>query len=314
MRMKTTVIVATALASAGFPFGAIGQEAIWPMPDAPAVVMNTLSTLQFYGPTPGFHHGLDLAAPAGTHVVAPVSGRVETGYYYERRSDYTYEVAIIAGDVTRWELHHMDPDDVPDAVESLARQGGEISAGETVGRIYDAAEIGIEPHLHINVIAPEGWYQNPLSRLPALGDELAPRIEHVWWARSEGDGSYAEVDPRETVPSVLVVDAWDLMPGMLGRQALYELRATRGGETIHAFTFDTLPERSFLEGLRDVYLLGELHTLDGQTARSEANETRRFLYAIPLDLERRPGMRIRIEVSDHAGNTAVKEIERAGPG
>jgi hypothetical protein len=167
---------------------------------------------------------------------------------------------------------------------------------------------------YINVISAEGIYQNPLNSLPTVGDELVPRIEHVWWARSEGDGSYAEVDPREMVPSTLVVDAWDLMPGMLDRQAIYELRATRGGETLHAFKFDTLPQRSFLEGLQDVYFLGELWTLDGQMIRSEANGTRRFLYSIPLEFEPRPRMRIRIEVSDHAGNTTVKEIELSDPG
>ena len=71
-------------------------------------------------------------------------------------------------DGERWELHHMKPGDVPAEVEALARSGGEISAGDMVGRIYDAAEIGIEPHLHINVISPEGIYHNPLNRLPAV--------------------------------------------------------------------------------------------------------------------------------------------------
>lgn len=302
------------LASAGLPSGGAGQEAIWPMPDAPPVVMNTISTLQFYGPTPGFHHGLDVAAPAGTRVVAPVSGRVETGYYYERQSDYTYEVAIITAGGERWELHHMDPDDVPAEVEALARSGGELSAGDMVGRIYDATEIGIEPHLHINVISPDGAYQNPLNRLPALGDDLDPSIEHVWWARPGAEGRYVEVDPRHSEPSILVMDAWDRAPGMLGRQSVYDLRVIRDGRTIHAFRFDTLPERSFLEGLDDVYLLGELQTLDREIVRSEARDSRRFLYVIPLEGEATSGAPIRIEVRDHAGNVAVTEVDLRGPG
>lgn len=90
----------------------------------------------------------------------------------------------------------MDPDDVPDEVEALAREGGQISAGDMVGRIYDAAEIGIEPHLHINVISSEGIYENLLNRFPALGDETPPRIENGWWARSGGDGTYIGVGPH----------------------------------------------------------------------------------------------------------------------
>lgn len=307
-------MVGVALATLAWPSNAEGQEAIWPMPGAPPVVMNTVSTLQFYGPTPGFHHGLDVAAPAGTRVVAPVSGRVETGYYYVRQSDYTYEVAIITDDGLRWELHHMDPDDVPDEVEALARSGGQISVGDMVGRIYDAVEIGIEPHLHINVISPEGIYHNPLNRLPALGDEFAPSIEHIWWARSEGDGLLVEVDPQESDPSLLVLEASDLAPGMLHRQAIYEVRVTRDGALLHAFKFDSLPETSFLDGLENVYFLGELQTLDGRIVRSEASDTRRFLYTVPLDAEPRPGMRLRIEVSDHAGNATVREVQLRGPG
>ena len=313
MRTTTFAIAAAALAAVALPSNAAGQQAIWPMPDTPPVVMNTVSTLQFYGPTPGFHHGLDVTAPAGTRVVAPVSGRVETGYYYVRQSDYTYEVAIITADGERWELHHMKPGDVPAEVEALARSGGEISAGDMVGRIYDAAELGIEPHLHINVISPEGIYHNPLNRLPALGDAFAPSIEHIWWVRSEGKGAYAEVDPREAEPTMLVFEASDLAPGLLHRQAIYELRVTLDGAPIHAFKFDTLPETSFLEGLENVYFLGELRTLDGQIARSEARDTRRFLYAVPLEGELVPGTRIRIEVSDHAGNTAVQEVQLSGP-
>jgi murein DD-endopeptidase MepM/ murein hydrolase activator NlpD len=42
--------------------------------------MNTVAALQMYGSQPGFHHGLDLQAPAGTKIYAPVSGVVATRY------------------------------------------------------------------------------------------------------------------------------------------------------------------------------------------------------------------------------------------
>ena len=56
------------------------QCSIWSDKSLTPSIINTLSTLQFYGPQPGFHHGLDLQAPAGTAVYAPVTGAGSNGF------------------------------------------------------------------------------------------------------------------------------------------------------------------------------------------------------------------------------------------
>src|SRR5512140_747934 len=85
----------------------------WPVHGA-FTIINTVSTLQFYGTTPGFHHGLDMHAPAGTPVYAPVGGIVGAGYYYPRAQvPYTYEVFIEGDDGFRWEFHHIDQATIP---------------------------------------------------------------------------------------------------------------------------------------------------------------------------------------------------------
>lgn len=283
---------------------AADAEPVWPVPDVPIRIMNTLSTLQFYGPTPGFHHGLDLAAPAGTMVVAPISGRVETRYYYKRKSDYTYEVAIIADDGTRWELHHIDPDEIPPAVEELASTGGRITAGEPVGGLYDASEIGIEPHLHINLIRTDGLYMDPLAVFPPIGDHEGPILNAHYWA-VERDGALIELMGAAD-------EATDLAPGDMGPLSLEAFSVRSDGRTLFEFDLETLPSASFLEGAGDVYFLRGLELEDGTVLGSDVVEDLHFLYAVPLG-ETAPGAAIEVVMRDASGNAARRTISRAGP-
>jgi len=279
-------------------------ETRWPLPEVDIRIMNTISTLQFYGPTPGFHHGLDLAAPSGTLVIAPISGRVETGYYYKRQSDYTYEIAITTDDGHLWEFHHIDPNEIPERVEELAAAGGRIEAGAVLGGIYDAAEIGIEPHVHINVIGPEGLYVDPLGLLPAIGDSTPPILEATWWARRDGE-RMLEIPPGDESAKFLVVDALDIAPGDLGAQSVQAISASQDGNKLFSFDLSVLPEPSFLDGVSDVYFLGALELLDGRILRSEIRETRRFLYAIPLSDSAET---VELTLRDSSGNVAKKSI------
>lgn len=285
-----------------FNNGVKAGEVEWPMPGQEAVLMNTISTLQFYGPKAGFHHGLDLVAPAGTRVVAPVSGKIETGYYYKRKSDYTYEIAITTANGERWELHHIDPDSIPEEVEQIAKNQGEIQAGAFLAEIYDASEIGIEPHLHINVVSAEGMYQNPLIHLQSIGDNASPTIANTWLAQKIND-KYVETKNRSAGVYYLIIDAFDMAPGAYARQSLYKMKVTQGDESIFEFVFDKLPHASFLEGVDDIYFLSDLKTLDGNIVRSRVKDDRKFLYAIKTQIPERGVTRIEIEVEDFYGNS-----------
>jgi hypothetical protein len=286
----------------------VSADALWPIPEQPFVVMNTLSTLQFYGPTtPGFHHGLDLAAAASSTVVAPVTGLVETRYYYREQTDYTYEIAITTPEGLRWEFHHIDPGTIPPEIEQLANQAGSLTAGTVIGRVYDASEIGIEPHIHINVIDLDGIYLNPLIFLPDTGDKNAPIFSEFWWVRRI-DADFIEIESPEPGMNTLIIAAYDIAPGNMHEQSIYSMQVLHGDKVIFNFKFDRLPYLSFFDGLDEIYFLGELTTLNGTVLRSESGELRQFLYAVDVNIDEAASRELRIVLEDFSGNTSSVDI------
>lgn len=283
---------------------------IWPIDAQSFRVMNTLSTLQFYGPTPGFHHGLDLMAPAGTPVVSPIAGRVSTGYYYERKSPYTYEVAVEANDGHRWEFHHLEPSTVPAALEEKAAGGGQVEAGELIGLIYDASPMGIPPHVHVNVISPEGYYQNPLRFLPSLPDEEPPVIRGIY-LEAVGEQTLCQ-NLDASLPAGryrLVLDAYDLLPPSNLEQSLYSLNVFVSDGENREFKFDQLPHKNFLKGADEIYHLSPVRCGREETFQNQvgARAARRFLYTVPMNLQDR-GNRLHIEAADFAGNVTTIQL------
>lgn len=167
---------------AGAALAAPGAKKAHPWPlKVPFAVMDTISTLQMYGNTPGFHHGVDLQAPAGSGVYAPVEGKVGMGYYYPRyKIPYTYMVSITAADGYRWEFHHIDQSSIPQAIRQLAATGGTVRRGALLAQIYDPAAMGIPSHVHVDVIDPKGVYHNGLAFFPPLQDNKPPVIRGVY--------------------------------------------------------------------------------------------------------------------------------------
>ena len=88
------------------------------------------------------HMAVDLFAPAGTPVYAPLDGVVEVRENRARRGDYGGLLVLRHGDF--WTLHgHLDP-------STLA--SGSVRAGEEIARL-GAPEVngGWEPHLHLQL-------------------------------------------------------------------------------------------------------------------------------------------------------------------
>ncbi len=266
----------------------------WPVHDS-FMIVNTISTLQFYGPTPGFHHGVDLQAPAGTPVYAPVGGIVGMGYYYPRAQvPYTYRVSIDGDDGFRWEFHHIDQTTIPKEIADLAKRNARVESGTMLARIYDAPKFDpdIPPHVHVDVIDGDGVYQNPLRFFPRISGNTALRIQGVYLVDVTNHvvaGRAAGIDLPTELPAGkydLVLDVIDILDGAVSGDSVSRLSVSANGASIGSFDFrDRLPKKSFLEGVRDVYRIEPILLPHGRTMTNQVENSRprKFLYRFELD-------------------------------
>ena len=279
-------------------------------------VMNTISTLQFYGDKAGFHHGLDLQASAGTKFFAPVGGVVDTRYYYRIQSPYTYEVSIQTEDGYLWQFHHLDPASIPPEIEALAQDGGTVESGVLLGEIYDASSLGIFPHVHINLIDSTGYYQNPWQFLPPPDDSQAPTIRGIYIIN---DNNQVVSEIEKSGEYALVVDAIDIIPPSEIGQSVYALEVficpseeddCAKPSLLSSVNFDQLPEQNdFISGAEEVYQIEPIVLPDGSqiTNQIKPEQPRRFLFRFPLPEEiiiEENQLNLQVIASDFVGNNA----------
>jgi len=273
------------------PIASQTHEWDWPYKRKNIAVMNNLSTLQFYGPYPGYHHGLDLLANGEEEVFAPVSGKVGTGYYYKHKSPYTYEISIELEDGYRVELHHIDPSSIPEKIERLAKEGGRIEKGEYLGKIYNSTHMNIPMHLHTNLINPDGYYSNPLHRYPKIADLTSPKIETIFIAE-ESEKSFKKISTSHLLKNpdkkkFLMVKAHDHAGKSDIVLGIYKMEVTLKSsdkeKQLHQFQFDQLPEKRFTKGT-EIYLSKPI-SIDGKVVEPgnmNAVRKRNLFYKIPL--------------------------------
>jgi hypothetical protein len=269
----------------------------WPVHDS-FTIIDTVSTLQFYGPTPGFHHGLDINAPAGTPIYAPVDGVVGMGYYYPRAQvPYTYEVSVDGDEGFRWEFHHVDKETIPKEIADLANRHGRLERGTLLARIYDAPKFdpNIPPHVHVDVIDRDGIYQNPLKFFAPLPDKTAPKIQGIYLVDANNHvlaGKAPGIDLPVLLPAgkyELVLDVIDVIDGAPMGDSVSRLSVSANGTSIGNLDFlDHLPKKSYLEGVKDAYKIEPITLPDGKTLMNQVDlsEPRKFLYRFDLDTSR----------------------------
>ncbi len=297
----------------------------WPVHDA-FTIIDTVSTLQFYGPTPGFHHGLDMHAPAGTPVYAPVAGVVGMGYYYPRAQvPYTYEVFIDGDDGFRWEFHHIDQATIPKEIADLANRHGRVDRGTLLARIYDAPKFDpqIPAHVHIDVIDRDGIYQNPLKFFPPVSDKTPPKILGIYLVDGTNHVVAGSV-PGIGLPSLLssgkyevVLDIIDFIDGAPMGDSVARLSVSVNGTSIGNLDFiDRLPKKSYLEGVKEVYKIDPIVLPDGKTLTNQVDLSapRKFLYRFDLDTSKTPVgadgvVQIKIMAQDFAQNSTRSTVE-----
>jgi hypothetical protein len=198
----------------------------WPVAfeDAQHTIGNSMVEFQPFG-APYYHGGCDLRTKAGEEIHAPVSGKLEAGHYgydtnpdgsmtkywmpWPQSGDATYfEVAVVADDGTRYELHHVDRSTLPDdIVAQLNTGGGRVTAGRLLGHVLEWPD-GVYHHTHYNIVLPSGVRVNPEYASPLLPDSKAPEVLGLYALAGSSVADFGDGAIRGAV-SEFVVDVVD---------------------------------------------------------------------------------------------------------
>lgn len=99
------------------------------------------------------HNGIDIAAPTGTPIVAPKSGRVISIY-----STATGGLQMVVEHAGGWRSGYAH------LSETIAKVGEDVMKGETIAKVGNTgASTG--PHLHFTITSPNGKKVNPENLL-----------------------------------------------------------------------------------------------------------------------------------------------------
>ncbi len=292
----------------------VEERHCWPL-CAPFQVMSTLSKLVFYGSAPGFHHGLDLRAAAGTPVHTPVGGVVmNIGNYYPNAGDYAYEIAIMAEDKMIWKFHHVDQSTVPPEI----KKGAEVNAGQHIADIYDPAKLSIKepPHVHIEILGPDGHLYDPLNWLPLLKHTEPPILRGLLVVDghnriiSELDENGHFTNPVTLGKYELILDIIDFIPPVGDGDAVKELRVCLDCREIHHLLFDRLPYETYMKGADEAYKIAPVIRKDGACLANFNVEEKPniHLYRCGLNLHgsNASSRALRIMAQGYAGNILEK--------
>lgn len=113
-----------------------------------------------------FHYGIDISCPDGTPLYAVMNGTINAGhsnpyqtYNFSPYGDYGYLITITNGPYVVKYGHCQDFSLSPSLVN-----GGQVSAGDFIGRSDTTGNAGNTPHLHFEIDTPHSYNPvNPLS-------------------------------------------------------------------------------------------------------------------------------------------------------
>jgi hypothetical protein len=197
-----------------------------------------------------------------------------------------------------------------------------VPQGAVLGAIYDASQVNLPPHVHINVLDAEGAYHDPLKFFPSLDDPQPPVIKGLYLVDNRNHVVAAEETREPRLQRVklgtyeLVVDALDEMPPSTIGQPVHRLEVfveighrdaspiTRRIASVH---LDRLPEKDFLSGVQTIYKINPILRHDGTPITNQVHTARprKFLFRFPLEEAMLPLMTevgINVVAYDYAGN------------
>lgn len=280
---------------------------------------------QDYGGGQYYHGGCDLRTVADSWAIAPVSGILEAGYYgYDTQADgqdikwwkpwdghpyesLYFEIAIVADTGYRYELHHVNPMNLPDETVAMLNRGGvRVEAGTKLAHVakwpsdYD--------HVHFNIIRPDGLHMNPEKFSVEVTDHVAPTIM----------GAYAVENPGSRKEKAYKLVEGGTIPA-IARELVVETTETRDGsvyvQTPPYFSLEFASHETsgwdFRTWLGDAhgawvdirtFFRDFLYTPDGRLENTGNYGEGQFLVRLPIPKGARGPFKLK--VGDTAGNLA----------
>ena len=259
-------------------------EALRERSGAPAVIGRYGESRRLYAAAPGFqagaggalrtiHLGVDLFAPAGTAVFAPLAGTVHSVQRNGSELDYGPTLVIEhapEGTQPFWTLYgHLDGE-VLDRIEA----GDRIARGARIARLGEPKENGgWPPHLHFQVI---------LDRFGFVGDYpgvAAPDDRDVWMAASPDPAGLLGIEESNAGPEdprQLLNERRERFCSSLSISYDDPLEIVKGrGATLFA-----ADGRAYLDAVNNVPHVGHCHervVRAGQTQMGMLNTNTRYL-------------------------------------
>jgi hypothetical protein len=294
----------------------------WPVAfeDAAHSIGNSMAEYQPFG-DPYYHGGCDLRTQAEESVHAPVDGRLEAGAYsYNTRPDGSlekfwkawpaqddpmyFEVAVVADNGIRYELHHIDRETLPTEIVNMLNQGGgRVTAGTVLGHVITWPD-GVYHHTHYNIVLPDGTRVNPEFASPLLPDHLAPQILGSYAIMPDGSTVDYAGGTFATAPSEIVLDVVDKQDENVYEHppTYVDLKFASGAETVWDFRQTLLGGDGHFPPLWDFFL--QSVSIDGRSSTTEGGYgTGHSL--IRLKVPAGASGAFRITVGDIAGNETL---------
>lgn len=104
------------------------------------------------------HHGIDIAGPTGTPILAAASGVVITAEWHTGGYGNLVEIEHPDGSITLYAHNHR----------ILVNKGDQVEGGQLIAQMGSTG-FSTGPHLHFEVHLPEKGSVNPLAYLPESG-------------------------------------------------------------------------------------------------------------------------------------------------
>jgi ribosomal protein S16 len=299
----------------------------WPFeaPYAKSYIGNNFVQFQPYG-KPGYHMGDDMLLESGSWAFAPVAGRVEAGHYgytdlpngnrikqwiaWPGRGDDNYfEIAVIDGNGTRYELHHVDRYSMPNEVIEALKSNGSVQAGQRLGQVVPWSTPFHYVHVHLNVFNAMGTAINPESIFEVIPDSIAPNVSFLALYQ-DGSTEWLSEGAQITKPvTSFIVSGADKKDLHEYVQAIPYVEFAINGAIINSLDF----RHSLLDGsgiftdIREVYL-SSLRLSDRTILRQPTDfyPVAGTKFHQQLMVNRAPtGQPFQLKVQDMAGNATV---------